>query len=192
MSSSTESEFDLEVHFLPAWAQVSPAANRYARHAGDDERPDRKRDDRHGRRPPRREPFGRDKQRPPRDDGARPPRHDDGRPQRPGKGGFRRDEPREQREAPPLPEIKVTFLPDEKGVDSLARQIKMTGRAYPLFDIGKLILQKPERQQVRFEVIKKDDKIKQQLFLCQLDDTLWLSEQEAINHVLEKHFGTFY
>src|SRR5947199_6984572 len=83
-------------------------------------------------------------------------------------------------------------MPDEEGVESLARQIKLTGRAYPLFDIGKIILQKPERQQVKFEVIKRDDKIVQPLFLCQLDDSLWLSQDEAIQHILEKHFGTFY
>ena len=32
----------------------------------------------------------------------------------------------------------------------------------------------------------------QPLFLCALDDTLWLSEEEAIQHVLTKHFATFY
>ena len=30
----------------------------------------------------------------------------------------------------------------------------------------------------------------QALFTCVLDETLWLSEEEAINYVLEKHFGT--
>jgi hypothetical protein len=32
----------------------------------------------------------------------------------------------------------------------------------------------------------------QPLFLCALDDTLWLSEAEAISHILDKHFTTFY
>jgi hypothetical protein len=30
------------------------------------------------------------------------------------------------------------------------------------------------------------------LFVCALDDSLWLSENEAVEHVLKKHFGTFY
>jgi len=193
MNSSTETEIDLELHFLPAWAQVSPDLNRYARHAGDDGRSDRKFDDRPGRRPSRREPAGRDQSRGPRDDRGRPQRRGNGYPQRSGNSGFRRDEPREQREAPSLPEIKVTLLPDDKGVDSLARQIKMTGRAYPLFDIAQMILLKPERQLVRFSVIKKPDgAIAQPLFVCALDDTLWFSEDEAVAHVLSKHFGTFY
>jgi hypothetical protein len=85
------------------------------------------------------------------------------------------------------------LLPDEKGVESLARQIKITGRAYPLFDIAQMILQKPERHAVVFSV-KKDPEGKpvQPLFVCALDDTLWLSENEAAAHALKKHFATFY
>ncbi len=198
MSISPESEFDLDKLFLPKWAQESSNVNKYAKHAGDD-RPARD-EGRRGTRPPGRgfggpRPGGPSSG--PRDSrgggggggGARP---QDGR--RPQGGGdrFRRDEPQERRAPEPLPEISVTLLPDEKGVESLTRQIKVTGRAYPLFEIAKLVLQKPERQQVKFDVLKKDGKILQPLFLCALDDSLWLSEAEAVAHVLEKHFGTFY
>ncbi len=69
----------------------------------------------------------------------------------------------------------------------------MTGRAYPLFDIAQLILQRPERQQIRFDVIKNPEgQPLQLLFLCGLDDTLWLSEDEAVQHLLNRHFATFY
>jgi hypothetical protein len=89
--------------------------------------------------------------------------------------------------------LNLSILPDEKGIESLARQIRVSGRAYPLFDIAQLILQKPERQQIRFEVIKKPDGTPAQpLFLCALDDTLWLSEDEAVAHLLNRHFATFY
>jgi hypothetical protein len=92
-----------------------------------------------------------------------------------------------------LPEVDLMFIPDEKGVDSLSRQIKMTGRAYPLFDIAQMILQKPERHAVVFKGRKKPDgTTAQPLFVCALDDTLWLSEEEAVSHVLRKHFNTFY
>ncbi len=87
----------------------------------------------------------------------------------------------------------MALTPDEKGVESLARQIRMTARAYPLFDIARLILQKPERYSVAFSVKKNaEGKIIQPLFLCALDDTLWVSEDEAVAHVLNKHFATFY
>ncbi|MDB6112435.1 MAG: hypothetical protein JWR69_4185 [Pedosphaera sp.] len=87
----------------------------------------------------------------------------------------------------------MTFLPEEKGVESLSRQIKISGRSFPLFDIAQMILQKPERHMVRFEIEKKPDgQPIQPLVLCAIDDTLWLSEDEAVSHVLEKHFGMFY
>jgi hypothetical protein len=185
-STPPESEFDLEKLFLPAWAQGSPTVNKYAGFAGED-RPPRDHGERlPGRRPPRRD-FDRQQ-------GARPK---DGRPQdRPARQGG----PRERREAPaqreepaPPPQLTLSILPDEKGIESLARQIRVSGRAYPLFGIAQLILQKPERQQMRFEVIKKPDGTPvQPLFLCALDDTLWLSEDQAANHLLNRHFNTFY
>ena len=119
----------------------------------------------------------------------------------PGRGDFRRPDrggdrrPREEQREPavPLPDLAVSLMPDERGVDSLSRQIKMSGRSFPLFGIAQMILQKPERQQVRFEVKKKPDgQPVQPLFLCAIDDTLWLSEEEAIAHALDKHFGLFY
>ncbi|HEY3862470.1 MAG TPA: hypothetical protein VGO59_11320 [Verrucomicrobiae bacterium] len=87
----------------------------------------------------------------------------------------------------------MSILAEEKGSESLARQIRATGRAYPLFDIAQLILQKPERHMVKFEVKKNSEgKPLQPLFLCALDDSLWLSEDEAVQHVLARHFQTFY
>lgn len=207
---SNESDLDLDKLFLPAWAQESPAYNKYANYSDREDRGGERRGP-GGPRGPRREGGGRPqggggggrpsgfqgqgRGGPQRGEGNRGPRREGGGQgggrQRFERGRFQRDE--QQREAPqPLPEVSISLMPDEKGVDSLVKQIKMTGRAYPLFDIGKLILQKPERQQVRFEVIKKDDKVAQPLFVCQLDDSLWLSEQEVVNHVLEKHFDTFY
>ena len=196
MNTNPETDLDLEKLFLPAWAQEPASVNRYAKFAGGEDKPDR-RDDRRGPRPPRREgerrEFGR----------ARPDARPGG-PRREGgagrkfsgedRGAFRRSDRPERREAPPPPlEINVSLVPDEKGVESLARQIKMTGRAYPLFQIAQLILSKQERYTVHFAVQKgADGKPVQPLFFCALDDTLWLSEDEAIGHVLRNHFATFY
>src|SRR5580700_10341428 len=95
-STPSESEFDLEKLFLPAWAQGSPAVNKYASFAGDD-RPPREHGDRQGgRRPPRRD-FG-------QQGGGRPPgggggggreRSSSDRPARPGQGGARFGGPRQ-------------------------------------------------------------------------------------------------
>src|SRR6185503_1936546 len=195
MSTTPDTEFDLESLFLPALAKQTTDTNRYAHHPGDD-RPDRRGDDRRGPRPPRRDsprPGGRDQQRSPQREGGRPPFQAKGKFQ-PRSDRDQRSDPRERREAPvPLPDVDISFRPEEKGVDSLARQIKITGRAYPLFQIAQMILQKPDRHTVTFEVVKKPDgTAAQPLFVCALDDSLWLSEDEAVNHVLDHHFATFY
>lgn len=209
MSTLPDNEFDLEKLFLPAWAQEAPSAAKYAKYEGEVDRPERRGDHR-GPRPPRRDgPPG------PRREGNRPrgERRGPGRPEGPGgrpafgerpergergergaRPGFRRGDRAERREPPaPLPEINASLIPEERGVESLARQIKMTGRAYPLFDIAQMILQKPERHTVSFAIKKNaEGKPVQPLFVCALDDTLWLSEDEAVAHVLKKHFATFY
>src|SRR5512137_14515 len=205
MSTLPDSEFDLNELFQPAWAK-EPSASKYAHYQGETDRPDRRGDrDRRGPRPPRREgpPGQRRDDRRPRGERRGPPGPPGGAPRPEGERGrpfggprpdFRRGEPRERRPPPPpLPEIDLSLRPEEKGVESLARQIKVTGRAYPLFDIAQMILQKPERHLVSFSIKKNaEGQPIQPLFLCALDDTLWLAEDEAVAHVLKKHFATFY
>jgi hypothetical protein len=196
---STPSDFDLELHFLPAWAKQPAQDNRYAKFEGVRERSDDRRDHRPDRPPRRPAPpaFGQGAppaQGQPRRDGPRPPRRDDRGPRRDDRGrGPGRDQGRTFEPVTPLPEINIAFIPDENGVDSLARQIRTTGRAYPLFDIAQMILAKPERHTVTFAIKTKPDKSPlQPLHLCALDDSLWLSEDDAVRHLLEKHFTTFY
>jgi hypothetical protein len=205
-----ENELDLESLFQPAWAKQPSDANKYARYTGNEgaerggDRPFRK-----GPRPGG--PGG--ERRGPRDGGFRPqgsgggprgprPEGGDRGPRRDGprgpggprgdfRGGPRRDDRRP--EAPPTLELNFTIQPEENGVDSLARQIKLTGRAYPLFEIAQLIVQKPERYRVKIDSKKNaEGAAAQPLFTCALDDTLWLSEQEVVSHVLQNHFATFY
>jgi hypothetical protein len=100
---------------------------------------------------------------------------------------------REEAQLPPPLELNVSVIPEEKGVESLARQIRLTGRAYPLFDIAHLVLKKNDRYNIRISIIKNPDgQPAQPMFLCELDETVWLSENEAVQWVLEKHFATFY
>src|SRR5206468_2095807 len=156
---------DLELQLLPAWAKQSPDTNRFAKYEGgaDSGPRDRDRGERRAR-PPGRSPHdgarARD-QRPPRDGRGGPPRREgQGRSVRP-----RREEQREPEQ--PLPEISLNFTPEEKGLESLARQIKLTGRAYPIFDIAHLILKKPDRYHVTFGVVKKaDGQTAQPLWIC--------------------------
>ena len=201
-------ELDLDLEFLPAWAQKPNDAKPFANYAGEErsrsrgrgdwsDRSPRQRDDNRGR-----DFKGRgDRDRGPGDNRDRGPggsRDGDQRPKfqkRDGKrpfdkkGGFRRDAPPPR---PPL-ELDVAIQPEKNGVESLARQIKHTGRSYPLFDIARLILAKPERYLVVLKTRKKEDgSVAQPLFFCQVDETVWLSEDQAVDHVLSRHFDTFY
>src|ERR1035437_4593025 len=197
MSTVSDLDLDLDNLFQPAWTQAKTEGNRFEKFTGHEGvKPERRFNDKPGARPggPRREGGGGGERR------GGPPRGGSkfGGGDRKG-GGFRgddrRDDRREQRPAPsaPLPEINVTFIPDEKGVEQLARQIRITGRAYPLFQIAQLILQKAERYSVQLGVKKKaDGTVAQQLFVCALDDSPWLPEDEAVEHILKNHFGTFY
>jgi len=201
MSTVPDLDLDLETLFQPAWTQAKTESNRFEKFTGNEGlKPERRFSDKPGeRRGPRRDgPGGGGERR----GGDRPPRSggsSSGGSRFGGKGNFdrrddRRGDRRELAPAPaPLPEINVAFLPDEKGVEQLARQIKITGRAYPLFQIAQLVLQKPERYSVQLGVKKKNDGTAvQALFVCALDDSPWLSEDEAVAHVLKHHFATFY
>lgn len=89
--------------------------------------------------------------------------------------------------------MNVALHADDQGAESLARQIKTTGRAYPLFDIARMVLQKPDRFNAVFSSKKGEEgKPLQPLFVCALDDSVWLSETEALAHVLRNHLATFY
>lgn len=205
MSKSSDADFDLELHFLPAWAQKGPEENRYADFKGE---PEREGFDRRGRGPRDRNREGGRNRPPRRPEGAeargpRPPQGQGGQPRFQGQGGRppRRDGRggRRDRQGPsapppaPLPEVNCTIVSDEKSVDLLARQIKMTGRAYPLFEIAQMILAKPERHTITLSV-KKDaeGKVTQPIFVCAVDETPWLSEDEAVQHLLNRHFNLFY
>jgi hypothetical protein len=195
MSTASELDLNLENLFQPAWAQGKSESNKFAKFTGNEGvKPERSFSGKPGeRRAPRRDgpgggSAGRDRGGPPRG-GSKFGGGD-------RKGGFRgddrRDEPRERPAPPmPLPEFNVAFIPEERGVEQLARQIKVTGRAYPLFQIALLILDKAERYSVQLTKKKAGD-VAQPLFVCALDDSPWTSDEEAVAHVLKNHFATFY
>ncbi len=219
MSTTPESEFNLENLFLPAWA-AKPADARRFEHVTGEEGHRGERGDRSDRSPRRGGGGGggggfgggggggggrpRGGQGGGERSGPRPPGgggRGDGRGGPGGGGGGgrqgdargrdRAEEPREPQVQ--LPELDVEIFPEPKGVESLVRQIKLSGRAYPMFEIAALVLQKPERYVVRFAVVKRPDgKPVQQLYVFNLDNTLWLSESDVVRYALDKHFNTFY
>ena len=157
---------DFDLKFMPDWLKEAPAKNPYADY--ESRETDRPRRDFNGPRPsrPGQGPRGDRDRKPggpggrtdrPRDD-KRGPQHKPGqsRPGGPYRGG---DRPRDQRpggfqKPAPAAEIApaavtVEFLPDSNCVASIARQIKATSHACPLFGLAKMFLARPERHRVR-------------------------------------------
>jgi len=84
-------------------------------------------------------------------------------------------------------------IPEEKGVALLAKRIRLQGRAYPLFDIARLITQSLDRFRVRISTVQPNGtEVPQSLWICRNDQTLWLTEAEAIDHALSKHLDQYY
>ena len=87
---------------------------------------------------------------------------------------------------------KIEFLPEPQSVDDIAKQIKSDGKAYPLFELARLILQKPERYTLRFVKISTRENLSSRLYQCLVDQGLWLSEKELVSHVLKNYCDRYY
>ena len=81
----------------------------------------------------------------------------------------------------------MQFICDPRGVEGLAKQIKTGGKAYPLFDLARLVLEKSERYRVEF---RRDSG--PNLFQVLADGTVWLNENEAVSHVIAHLLEKFY
>ena len=106
-----------------------------------------------------------------------------------GRGG--RDQNRDSRDNR-LKGITAKVRATEDSLKALTARIKMSGRAFALFDLAKLILAGRERFEVVFQRQKEEDATP--LVRCKADNSLWNSEEEAIQHFLSdrKNLETYY
>lgn len=140
---------DFDLKLMPDWLKDGPAKNPYADYEVREERPRR---DAGGDRPrpprgPKRDDQKRDGR--PRGQDQRPPQRSGQNFSRPTDGASSPSEaPRPAAEAKPLP-VRIEFLPEGIFIESIAKQVRTTHRAYPLFDLARMFLEKPERHRVR-------------------------------------------
>ncbi len=154
-----------ELNMAPAWAKAP--AKSFDHHPG--ETRDRKRDRDFDRDGPRRAKPQRDDSKPPgrrndrgRDRGAMPARP-------------------MPRPAPPPPlTVEVTFLPDEKALAPMIETMKQSTRAYALFDLAKLILNRAERHEIK--LTRKDG----QLYRALLEEGVFLTQEDAVRFSLRR------
>lgn len=152
----------LDLKFLPDWLKETSAPKKYADHPGASPRDTREnfsRGGRPGQGGPRRDsggarreggPGGRREER--RGDDKRGGPRQDSRPQ----GGRGNEERRtsERRQGPARAEalpvaVKIQFIPEPNAAANIAKQIRQSAKAYPLFGTARMFLEKPERHALR-------------------------------------------
>jgi hypothetical protein len=160
----------LELNFVPQWARKPPGESHYTQkeYSGGD------RPMRHGGRPSSR----RDAQ---TGDQSRRPRRET----------FERREVRRPVREPvkELP-VSVSFLPEQKRLASLVRQIHHSRRAYPLMDLANLMIRDAEGYLVKLEVEKGAEKL--ELFQCKQCRAVASSEEMIRQHIMSCHLTDFY
>jgi len=114
-------------------------------------------------------------------------------------GGRGRDDrrgardPRERRPEPPQQPVlegwKLDLVSEEPAIEGIAKQVRSRAKAYPLFELARLILQLSDRYSVK---LTPESDQTAGLFRVKRDGSLWTSRKEAVNHLLAKHLGQFY
>lgn len=152
-----------ELKLLPDWMKEDAPAPPGAVRGGEDRFQSRGND-----RGPRRDDGGRPSRRPgggfggggEMRGGGRPTGRGDrdrGNPRRPGGGGRdSRDRDRGPRPPEPAPvhpaRVRVEFLPDPRPMSAIAKEIRGSHLAYPLFGLARMFLDRPERHRIRLAV----------------------------------------
>lgn len=142
------------------------------------------RDDRGGR--PR---FGGDRKGPPRDGG---PRRDDRGPRRDGPRRDDRGPGRRPEETYFRPVVKVEFFPDDEKFERLGGAMKSSAMTYALFDVARLILDKEDRLSIIARPLEQATNPTATLSVALPDGMPFLTEGEAIQHVMTRHLGKFF
>ncbi|MDR2430633.1 MAG: hypothetical protein LBD14_07100 [Puniceicoccales bacterium] len=97
-----------------------------------------------------------------------------------------------QRQPRPRPVADITFAPEEKPFTVLAKAIKASMRTYELFEIAHLILEKNDRFTVTCHPHDAGRNPDAHLYQSLPDQLPFLSENDAIAHVLQRHLATFF
>lgn len=97
-------------------------------------------------------------------------------------------------ESPFLP-IVVQFIPARQGMETLARHLAESRRAFSLGALTALFLAKPESLVVRLTPDRQaldPDGAPWPLFQCRICRAAYLDQEAAVNHVLALHLSYFY
>lgn len=176
----------LDFDFAPAWARGPSDTQKFQSHSGKGDHTqsrDRK-GDRRGPRPggnrpntggPRPSGPGGNGSRP-RDVNTRDAGSRDGRFQ--GHQSFQRREP--------LP-LEVRFVPSQRAIGQLAKQIRSTHKAYPLMQVAAYLMGNSANYMVRLQVRRDVEHF--ELHQCRICKSVGLTEQAMIGHLMVRHLA---
>ena len=169
--------------FAPAWAKQGSSSS-----AAPEVRPPR---------PPREE-----REAPRHDREGRPPRTGFKRGGPPHKGGFGKPSDRRGKFAPPqqdrrppppppnpFPWLRIAFTATPPAVETVAKQVRQTGRTYSLFDIARILLRNPASFTVDLSSAPKPP---EGPFHIGADGSVWMSQENAARHILRTRLEDFY
>jgi len=103
-----------------------------------------------------------------------------------------RDERDRRPEPPPKPALegwKLQLVPEFTAIEGIAKQIRSRVKAYPLFELARLIVQLSDRYSVRLQAENEETP---ELFRAKADGSVWQTRKEATSHLLSKHLERFY
>ncbi len=89
--------------------------------------------------------------------------------------------------APVAAPVEVVFLPDDASLATIITTVKQSPRAYALFDIAKLILNKPERHRVKIMRPAGPDGVRAPLFFVAQSEAPFLTQAEALRFIFQRH-----
>jgi hypothetical protein len=159
----------LDLNFVPQWAKKPPGKNHYEYQ--DEERRSSRRHDRYSSTSQTR-----------RTDNRRTSHRDSDRGSR---------TPRATREPIKTLPIKISFLPEQKYLASVVRQIHHSRRAYPLMDLAHIFIQNKDGYLVKVET-NPEAKADFSLFQCKQCKSVASSEEQMLKHILSTHLTDFY
>jgi len=194
-------ELVLDFNFVPTWARKPPQeVNFYVAPGRRDRDRDYSSDDRGRGRP--------DRKGPPSSRGTRPPdrgaRGDGRRDDRRGRSGRGRDDRRDDRRGDERPRddrflrrpeyvarapVQVRFVPEQKRLSAVVRQIHLSKKSYPLVELASLFLSKPETCEVRIEMNVDSNA---HLYQCKTCRVVALDHSLLAAHVLKDHLSEYF
>ena len=135
---------------------------------------------------------------------SRPPKHKDRRRQRDkgseDKARFSERDSRKGRQfkrASPRkhwfqPTVEVLFYPEDKVLETLVKAMRASCKTYQLFDVARVILEKPERFVVVIKPLSTEQETSAKIYSSVPDNLPFETEQEALHHVLKNHLDQFF